>query len=188
MIIPLKWFVFFLAPFTFLLRKIPLKEVFSFNNFKLSELKLGFVIGLSFFLIIIMAYYIFKGFINFDTIISDLAKKGITKELFLLNGLYICFGNSILEEFFFRGFIYLKGGKTLLSNLFSAFLFSFYHVAIILVWFDLWIMLLALAGLMIGGLFFNYLTSKSDNFLNSWLVHFFADLAIVSIGISLFYF
>jgi len=166
---------------------MPLLDVFSFNNFKLKELKLGFTLGLSFFLIIIVAYVIFGQFIDFNVVISDLNSKGITAEIFLYNAIYICFGNAILEEFFFRGFIYLKGGKNTFSNIVSAFLFSFYHVAIILVWFNIWIMLLALLGLMVGGLFFNYLASKSNNFINSWLVHFFADLAIVLIGITLFY-
>jgi len=185
-----KWIMFFLIPIYYLRKQEkPLKEILGLDNIKFDEIKLGLFLGITFFIVIIVSYFLFKTLIDFDLILVDLEAKGINGRFFILVGIYICFGNSILEEFFFRGFIFLNLKKNLkFAYLYSSSIFAIYHVGIILVWFDVYIMLLALAGLTIGGLFFNYLALKSNNFLNSWLVHFFADAAIILIGINLFYF
>jgi membrane protease YdiL (CAAX protease family) len=97
--------------------------------------------------------------------------------------------NSFLEEFFFRGFVFLnvyETGNKGWAYLFSALLFALYHIAIFATWFNIPLMLLALFGLMVIGFVFNYLDTLSNNFLNSYLVHIFANLAIVLIGLALF--
>ena len=97
--------------------------------------------------------------------------------------------NSLLEEFFFRGFIFLSLKKIIESrsaHIISAFLFSVYHIAIMSGWFSLPIFILAMAGLFAGGIIFNLLNSKFNNIYISWLVHMFANFAINTIGLSLF--
>jgi len=64
----------------------------------------------------------------------------------------------------------------------SSLAFSLYHVAIISAWFNIWIFILIIVGLMFVGYIFNYITEKLDSFLASWIVHIFANLAINTIG------
>jgi membrane protease YdiL (CAAX protease family) len=59
-------------------------------------------------------------------------------------------------------------------------------VAIIGSWFSPLIFLLAMAGLFIGGLIFNYLNERNGNIINSWVVHLMANLAINTVGLIMF--
>lgn len=55
-------------------------------------------------------------------------------------------------------------------------------------WFSIYLYIITLIGLFIGGLIFNYLNEKNENIYSSWLVHMFANFAINTIGFILFYF
>ena len=77
---------------------------------------------------------------------------------------------------------FYQAGNKVFAYLFSSVLFAIYHVAIFATWFNVWLILLALLGLFIVGILFNWLNTKSNNFLNSWILHIMADIAVVSIG------
>jgi membrane protease YdiL (CAAX protease family) len=114
---------------------------------------------------------------------------GVVKDNFILVAIYISFVNSLLEEFFFRGFIYLGLlGKTKRFNAYfiSAGIFAVYHLAIIKGWFSPLIFVLSMIGLFVGGLIFDKLNEKNGNILSSWLVHMMANLAINTIGLMMF--
>ena len=68
----------------------------------------------------------------------------------------------------------------------SAFAFSAYHIAMMIGWFALPVVLLALLGLFVGGIIFNYFNEKYENIYLSWLVHMFANFAINTVGFILF--
>ncbi|MBB6453828.1 membrane protease YdiL (CAAX protease family) [Salirhabdus euzebyi] len=185
--------ILFLAVPLFYIRFILKEKILVFLNLKnidITRLKTGFLFGILSFLIILVAYYVLKDFINAETIISDLKNRlHITPEIYIFIALYITFGNSLLEEFYFRGFIFLKIYQTnhkKLAYVFSAALFAIYHVAIFINWFNIWLIMLALIGLFTVGLIFNWLNTKSNNFLNSWILHILADIAIVAIGFYLY--
>ena len=97
--------------------------------------------------------------------------------------------NSLLEEFFFRGFAFLTI-KRLTSRtfayIFSAAAFSIYHVAMMIGWFSPLVFGLVLIGLFAGGLIFNFLNEKSGTIYPSWFVHMFANFAINTVGFILF--
>lgn len=155
------------------------------------HLKLGFIFGVSSFFIILVAYSLLGHFIDFQSITEELQNKSkITPGNFALIGAYVTFGNSFLEEFFFRGFIFLnlyklKYKKT--AYIYSSLLFGLYHIAIFKTWFSLWITILVLLGLIVVGFVFNWLDTKSENFINSWILHIMADSAIILIGFKVFH-
>ena len=96
--------------------------------------------------------------------------------------------DSFVEEFFFRGFVYQHFSKisTNLGYLVSSALFSIYHVLIMFTIFN-WIMgVLAIIGLMIVGILLAYINKSNKSIINSWIVHIFADLGVVTIGLYLF--
>ena len=116
------------------------------------------------------------------------AKEGITRETFPLAALYITFCNSLLEEFFFRGFAFLalyRLGYTRLAYGFSALAFALYHVSITSNWGTPGLIVLMVAGLTAAGLFFNWL-DREGSVLPSWLVHMGANLGTNGVGFILF--
>ncbi len=150
---------------------------------------LGIFFGAISFAIIIIAYFLFNRAINLQDIARDLNAKNITSDNFIFIGLYITFGNSFLEEFFFRGFVFLslyEMKKEKLAYVFSSLLFGLYHIAIFKTWFSLGIIVLCMIGLVTVGFIFNWLDTKSNNFINSWIVHILADSAIILIGLKMF--
>lgn len=186
--------LFTLIPYIYIkfIKKTNSKKV-SFRIIKKTDrkdLKMGFIFGIVSFIIIIATYYILGSTIDMQSIAAELQNKSkITPANFIFVGLYITFGNSFLEEFFFRGFVFLnlyeKNFKKL-SYIYSSVLFGIYHIAIFKTWFRIELIALALFGLITVGFVFNWLDTKSENFINSWIVHIFADTAIILIGLKMF--
>jgi membrane protease YdiL (CAAX protease family) len=127
---------------------------------------------------------------NIEVLIFEFEEKyKINKLNIVYYGIYLALINSLLEEFFFRGFIFLslkKIGMKRVAYLTSSIAFAIYHVGNFQNWFNIWVFVLATTGLFIGGMIFNYLDDHENTFLNSWYVHICADLALVGIGLSIF--
>ncbi len=146
-------------------------------------------LGVGIYAVILGGYFLVSPFFDFSQISGALtANAGITKENFLYVSLYISFANSLLEEFFFRGFVFtnlkLLSGRRL-AYIFSAAAFSLYHVAMMIGWFSPVLFLLVMVGLVAGGMIFNWLNEKLDTIYCSWLTHMFANFAINTIGFML---
>lgn len=187
-----KILLFLILPLGFI--KFVMKQpVFQFLNVRTIDwknLRLGFILGLVSMGTVIAAFFLFRPFIQTEAILHDLQTRlKITSEMFTFIALYITFGNSLLEEFYFRGFLFLnfyRWKNKIFAYLYSSMLFSVYHVAIFALWFNIWLIVLALFGLFVVGLLFNWLNTKSDNFLNSWVLHILADMGVMVIGFYLF--
>ncbi|WP_294187493.1 type II CAAX endopeptidase family protein [uncultured Clostridium sp.] len=154
------------------------------------EIIIALLAGLAVFLFILGAYLIIGRFFDFSNVTSSLSENiGVDKENFILVAIYISFVNSLLEEFFFRGFAFLKLKEVStrkFAYIFSTLAFALYHVAMMIGWFDISLFILTIAGLFIGGLIFNYFNEKYKNIYVSWLIHMFANFAINYIGFMLF--
>ena len=162
----------------------PIREIFHFRK-KGFAAALGLGIGI--YALIFGAWYILRNWIDFSGIAGNLTEDaGVTRENFLYVSLYISFVNSLLEEFFFRGFLFanLKEERRF-AYCFSALVFSLYHAAMMIGWFPFFITGLVLAGLFVGGLIFNWLNERNDCIYVSWLTHMFANFAINTIGFIL---
>ena len=150
----------------------------------------SFFLGIICYSIIIIAYYLFRSRVDFTVIRNSLTElMGVNKENFIVISLYIAFVNSMLEEFFFRGFafIVLKGKWNFtFAFVFSALSFSLYHMGMMENWFSPLIYLFVLGSLFLCGCIFNYMNYKRNNIYTSWLTHMFANFAINSIGFFVF--
>ena len=142
-------------------------------------------LGLAVYGLIIGGFFLGERLIDWSRISSSL--KNSQENIFLM-GAYICLVNSLLEEFFFRGFAFLMLKELTnpkIAYLFSAGLFSLYHIAIMQNWFSPLVFALMLAGLFISGIFFNWLNERYQSIYASWMVHLFANLAINTVGLLL---
>ncbi len=147
---------------------------------------LGIIIGMAVFAVVVLTYGLSRHFIDFMSIMTELNEKSkITRDRYLYTGVYITFGNSFLEEFFFRKYIFwnmVKSSWVKTGYIFSAVLFSVYHLAIMNTWFSPFILVVALIGLFVAGMFLNYIVVKTNSMLSAWIVHICANIAIIGIG------
>ena len=157
------------------------------SSFKLNKkiIKNLVLLGLLVYFLIIGVYFLTKNIFDYLSLVTSLsADQKVDSKNFIGVALYISFGNSFLEEFLFRliSFIkFSKYAKRKTSYIFSSIMFAVYHISMIGASFPLPLLFLALIGLTVGGLIFDYTDEKSGNIYNSWIVHMFADFAIMTI-------
>ncbi len=174
------------AALTVLCKLTSLKEILVFRK-KGVLLALG--LGVAIYGIILAAYFIARPYFDFSKVAGSLTKSaGVTKDNFLFVSLYISFANSLLEEFFFRGFLFTnlkRSSGAAVAYGISALAFGLYHVAMMIGWFGFWLNALVMLGLLAGGVIFNWLNEKLGCIYASWLTHMFANFAINTIGFIL---
>lgn len=186
----IKLILFLAVPISYIFKdkNINIKDYFKIYNIK--QLLFSIFLGIIIYIFVILSFFIFKNFIDLSSISSTLSKNlNVNKDNFIFVAIYISFINSLLEEFFFRGFTFLslrKVSSRTFAYIFSSIAFSLYHIAIILNWFNIYLFILILIALVIAGLIFNFINEKSQNIYNSWLIHMFANFAINTIGFYMF--
>ena len=184
-----KFSLFLVLPLVYLIydKSLNFKELFIPNK---KGVQAAILLCVPLYILIVGGYLLLKDVFDFSQVTTTLtATIGVTKNNFVLVALYISFINSFMEEFFFRGFAFLtlkKVSSAKFAYIFSAAVFSLYHIAMMTGWFSLPLFILLLAGLFAGGLIFNFLNTKSGNIYTSWLVHMFANFAINTVGFMLF--
>lgn len=151
------------------------------------SLMISLVAGLTVMSTIVIAFFMLRPFIDIDFLLAELGSIGVTSTVFPFVALYILLGNSLLEEFFFRGLLPDSFNHSLYRLLIPSFLFAIYHVSIFLMWFALPLLVLAIAGLWIGGIIFQLANERSGTILPSWIIHMFADLGVLIVGVYIFY-
>lgn len=161
--------------------KLP-KEAFSLNRKTLLAM-LG--LGAAIYGLIMGAYAITARFFDYSAMVESMTSdQQVDGRNFIFVAAYISFGNSFLEEFLFRlvSFMTLSELSSKKSAyILSSVMFAVYHVAMIGGSFPLPLLILTLAGLAAGGFIFDFVDSKSGKIYPSWVVHMFADFAIMTI-------
>lgn len=156
------------------------------KNPEKKNLKISALIAVGVSLVIIAAYFIFKDYISAENIRDNLAKReNIDASNFLYVALHIAFVNSLLEEIFFRAFIFYYLNKLnlrIFAYMYSSLLFSLYHVTTIAAWFDWWLNFIIIVALFVVGLIFDYFCEKANSFLAPWFLHIVANLSINGIA------
>jgi membrane protease YdiL (CAAX protease family) len=110
--------------------------------------------------------------------------------LYLLAALYWCTINSLLEEYFWRWFIYVRLRDVLprtavgiaAAVVLCGLLFTAHHVVALSVYFDARTTALASLGVLIGGVTWSWLYAKTGNIYAAYISHVWADLIIFWIG------
>lgn len=148
------------------------------------------LLGILVYGIIVGGYLALRNVFDFSALTKSLGETtGVNGGNFLWVAIYISFVNSFLEEFFFRGFSFLtlkKYTSRKFAFFFSSAVFALYHIAMMIGWFGMPVVLLSLSGLFVGGLLFNFCDEKEGSIYVSWLIHMFANFATNTIGFILF--
>lgn len=178
----IKIILFFIIPFI-IMKKLN-NNIFS--NLKLNKrsIKHLLILGILIYWIIMIAYFITRNIFDYPKLVESLVSdQYVTRNSFIWVSIYISFINSFLEEFLFRFISFiklLKYTKRIYAYLFSSMIFAIYHIAMIEA-FPPVLTILCIIGLAVGGCIFNFVDEKNNNIYNSWIVHMFADFAIMTI-------
>lgn len=139
------------------------------------------------FVITFAVAFALKSFIDVEAVSSDFSNRMmLSNRDMILAAVYTIFVNSLIEEYFFRGFIFqglLKQGWHKTAYIISAAAFAVYHVSIFEAWFGIRLMMVMLLGLFAGGLIFAYFVKKTESILAPWFIHISADLALIIFGL-----
>ncbi len=160
----------------------------SFHPPEKRELELSLLLAISACCVILAGYALLAPWLDLSDIPASVAREGITRQGFLVVALYISFCNSLLEEFFFRGFAFLTLRQTLPGPfpwLFSSLAFALYHVSILEGRVAPPLFLLMIQALVLSGLLLAWL-DRHGSIWCGWLVHAAANLALNLIGLHLF--
>ncbi len=137
---------------------------------------------------ILTIFFLIRNYLDLPSIRQNLiSKEQLTKQNCLFVFAYIAIVNSFLEETFFRGFLAHCFEKKS-GILFSALMFSIYHLGIIDSWLNPAILIFCMIGLFFAGIFLQIICNHFDSVKASWIVHGSANLAINTIGVILIFF
>ena len=97
------------------------------------------------------------------------------------------FVNSLLEEFFYRGFAFglLVKKRRWLGYLLPATVFTVHHMLFIYHWVTPLPFGMAVVGLFVLALVLEKLYEKADSIVAPWLVHMFGDAAMMGIAVTM---
>ncbi|SHG61625.1 MULTISPECIES: CPBP family intramembrane glutamic endopeptidase [Virgibacillus] len=138
--------------------------------------------------IVLAAYLLLSPYFSVSQIKQDITGRlGISATGFIFVGIYITFINSLLEEYFFRGFIFFQLPRKI-GYFFSPLLFATYHIPMIALWFSPSLIITCFVGLWGIAIVFHKVNERNQTIWFSWIIHVCADIMIIAIGITLFYF
>jgi len=187
--------IIFLLPlfFRFFIEKKTLKQSFA-QNFSLERFKNNLwpmiITGIVLAATYVSAFFIFKDALNLSLIatkLQGLISIDLSNLIFI--GLYIVIFNSLLEEFFWRGFLFQELRNTVkpwLAYVLTGIAFSFHHVMFYYNWFNLPFFLVVTIGLILYAVIMNLLFERYKDLFSCWMVHAFVDVVQIFIAFSIF--
>jgi len=170
--------------------KAAITHDFSFARFKKS---ISHAVGGGFFFSTIYAgaFFLFKDVLPHEEIIAQLnSAAAINSTNIMWIGIYIIFINSLLEEFFWRGFFFdevstLSGKLT--GYILTGVGFTLYHVVYLYQWFSyLGLFALACIGLFCYSLFMCMIFQKYRDLFTCWVIHALVDVVQIGIALTIF--
>lgn len=186
-----KFIMFLIVPVTYVIlsKDNSFKTLFTIKGNK-KFIKISAFLGLMTFLLVITGFIFFQSFLDKNMILNGLLKEGINSQNYIFVFLHIVAVNALLEETFFRGFIFLnlyKMGYKWFAYIFSSVLFALYHTGMMISWFSVEMFVFCMFGLIVSGIIFGMLDKYCNNILGGFFLHLGANLAINLIGAYLMY-
>lgn len=173
-----------LMDYCFFYRKsASLHEILGLGRIDKRSILTGVLLGIAYFGSIILIFYCFKKTLldkfHIDTALSAI---GFSKKYFFLLAVYFIFFNSIVEELFWRGYLYYQYGKKIripFSSVVISFFFIQYHFITIGIIFSFQVALIFIPVLFIVSIIWCYLRHINSNIYAAIISHFMADLALI---------
>jgi len=134
-------------------------------------------------IIIFVTYWLFKGSLIDPDAKASIDELGITTPAkFLIFASAMSLGNSLMEEYVWRWFVFSKF-KYLFgiwpAIILSAFFFTVHHIVIVWNFGSLWMVFLSATCLFAGAIIWGCLYNKYNSIWPGWICHVAADTAIM---------
>lgn len=160
-------------------------EIFTPGGSPLQGLVWGAVSGALLFLVIFL-FFLFTGpvFLSKENISGYLSSVGYDGRMFVRLAVYFIFFNSVVEELFWRGFIYGHFRKALgpgPSAAWVSFFFVQYHFLTVWLIFSPYAALLFTPFLFAASAFWCFLREKTGSVYGVIVSHLLADLAVMAV-------
>lgn len=187
--------IIFLSPviFRLIVEKKKIKESFT-QHFSLKTFKKSIILAISIGALLasiyIISFYLFKDYLNLQNTVDQLkemASIDVSNIIFI--GLYIIVINSLLEEFFWRGFLFNKLNiliKPWKAYLLTGVAFSFHHIVFYYNWFSPLFFILITVGLTGYAIIMNIIFQYKKDLFTCWIIHACADMAQIFIALKIF--
>jgi membrane protease YdiL (CAAX protease family) len=153
---------------------------------------IGLVVGLLMFCIILATYWLFlKDWINVTDIRNKLQQVGnINKTVFVISGAYFTLINALIEEYFWRWFVYsrceeLVSGRT--AVFVSGLLFTIHHSIGLAVFTNWHIVLLGSLAVFMAGVIWSECYRRYRSIWGNYFSHLIADLALHIVAWQIFF-
>ena len=187
--------IIFLFPlfFRLFIEKKTLKQSFA-QDFSLERLKKNIfpmiITGIVLVGVYLSSFFIFKNSLDLSLIATKLQGLiSLNPSNLIFIGLYIIIVNSLLEEYFWRGFMFQELRnivKPWLAYALTGIAFSFHHVMFYYNWFNLTFFLVVTIGLILYAVIMNFLLERYRDLFSCWIVHAFVDVVQIFIAFSIF--
>ena len=168
------------------------RDIFILKNWRRY---LSVAVGLGGFALIIfwVAYFSLRGVLEIDEdlIVRSTGEQfGVTKHNVLFVAPLTIFFNSMLEEFFHRGFSFglLVKKNRWLGYLLPASVFTVQHMLFIYQWSTPLKLVIAVVALFVFALVLQAIYEKAQSLITPWVIHIFADIAMMGIAVWLMVF
>lgn len=146
---------------------------------------IGSMSGIIFFLFVFLSLYgLHQYFIDIRALQSLLVKWGFSGYGIIGFLLVFVFVNPILEEVYWRGFVFERLSRSENSKkviVVTALFYTLYHFLSVMPMFQSGMNLLVILFVFIGGLYWGYMRDKIGSIIGTILCHAFADLGIVCV-------
>ena len=164
-----------------------------------SGLLAGIVSGVLIFFLMLSVYLLLADQMDLDRLRHRGRLTGFDRPaLFAGMFAFIIFGNSLLEEFVWRGFVFRQlevlmpvqlgtFGIQAAAVLVAALLFTVHHVIALAAWVDGFLVVLGSLGVFLGAVVWSILYAYDRTLWPSYVSHILADLAILAMGYDLMF-
>jgi uncharacterized protein len=152
----------------------------------------GAALGLAMAVAVLSAYFVFgQSWIDPSVIRATLEPTGLVNiPVYLGVAAFWILGNSVLEEFVYRWFVYeratgLVGAKW--AMVVSAGAFVLHHLVSMAAYFDWRVTTIGCLGVFVGGLIWSWLYARTRSIAAPYISHAIVDVAVFTIGAILLF-
>ena len=165
------------------------KDIFILKNWR-RYFSVAVGLGILALLIFWGAYFSLRGLLEIpeDRILLSTSEQfGVTKNNVLFVAPLTIFLNSLLEEFFHRGFSFglLVKHNRWLGYLLPATVFTVQHMLFIYQWSTPLKLTIAVVALFVFALVLQTIYEKAQSLITPWVIHIFGDIAMMGIAVWL---
>ncbi len=152
----------------------------------------GITIGLIMFCLILAIYWLFlRSWINVNLVRDRLQTVAdIDRQAFILGGAYFILINALIEEYFWRWFVYSRCEELLAREIavpLSALFFTLHHVVGLAAFTDWRVTLIGSLGVFVAGVVWSEYYRRYRSIWSNYFSHAIADLALHIVAWQVFF-